>query len=71
MELISRHYDNSLAGYFSFDKTRKLIARKYYWPSLQKNIKAYVKGCDVYLASKAVRYTLYDDLQSLPVPTHR
>ena len=30
----------------------------------------YVKGCDVCLALKAVWYKPYDDLQSLPIPTH-
>ncbi len=29
-ELISRHHDNPLAGHFSIEKTRELIARKYY-----------------------------------------
>ena len=30
-----------------------------------------MKGYDVCLASKAVQHKLYDDLQSLPIPTHR
>ncbi len=34
-ELISRHHDNPLAGHFGIEKTRELIARKYYWPTLQ------------------------------------
>ena len=70
-ELISRHHDDPLAGHFGIDKTRELIGRKYYWPSLRKDVEAYVKGCDVCLASKAVRHKPYGDLQALPVPTHR
>ena len=70
-ELISRHHDNLLAGHFGIDKTRELIGRKYYWPSLRKDVEAYVKGCNVCLASKAVRHKPYGDLQALPVPTHR
>ena len=34
------------------------------------DIKNYVKGCDVYLASKAVQHKPYGDLQFLPVLTH-
>ncbi len=34
LELINRHYNNLLAGHFGIKKTRKLIARKYYWPTL-------------------------------------
>ena len=70
-ELISRHHDDPLAGHFGIDKTRELIGRKYYWPSLRKDVEAYVKGCNVCLALKAVRHKPYGDLQALPVPTHR
>ena len=70
-EVISRHHDDPLAGHFGIDKTRELVGRKYYWPSLRKDVKSYVQGCDVCLASKTVRHKPYGDLQSLPVPTHR
>ncbi len=49
-ELISRHHDDPLVGHFGIEKTRELIARKYYWPTLQRDLKAYVKGCKVCLA---------------------
>ncbi len=51
--------------------TQELIARKYYWPMLRQDVEAYVKGCNVCLASKAIRHKLYGALQSLLVPTHR
>ncbi len=69
--LITRHHDDPLAGYFRIDKTQVLIAQKYYWPTFCYNIEAYVTGCDIYLALKAVRHKLYDYLQSLLVPTHQ
>ena len=53
-KLISRHHDNPLAGYFGIKKTRELLAQKYNWPTLCHDVKDYVKGCDVCLASKAV-----------------
>ena len=71
IELISRHHNDPLAGHFSIDKTRELIGRKYYWPSLRKDVEAYGKDCDVCLALKAVRHKPYGNLQSLPVPTHQ
>ena len=70
-ELISRHHNDPLAGHFGIEKTRELLARKYYWPTLRHDVEAYVKGCDVCLASKAVRHKPYSDLQLLPVPTHQ
>ena len=71
IELISRHHNDFLAGYFIIDKTSEIISRKYYWPNLRKNVEAYVKGCDVCLALKAVRDKPYGKLQALPVPTHQ
>ena len=41
-KIISRDYHDPLAGHFGVEKTIQLIARKYYWPSLQADIKAYV-----------------------------
>ena len=70
-EVISHQYDDPLAGHFGIDKTKELVGRKYYWPSLKRYIKSYVRGCDVCLTSKAVRHKPYRDLQSLPVPTYR
>ncbi len=59
-----------LAGHFGIDKSRELIALKYYWPSLKIDVEAYFKGCDVCLASKAMRHKPYSDLQSLLISTH-
>lgn len=47
------------------------ISASIYWPSLRKDVEAYVKGCDVCLALKVVWHKPYGDLQALPVPTHR
>ena len=69
-ELISRHHDDPLAGHFGIEKTRELVARKYYWETLCHDVEVYVRGCDVCLASKAVRHKPYGNLQQLPVPTH-
>ena len=70
-EVISCHHDDLLVKHFGIDKTRELVGRKYYWPSLREDVENYVRGCDVCLTSKAVRHKPYGDLQSLPVPTHR
>ena len=70
-ELISRYHDNPLASHFGIEKIHELIARKYYWPIFHRDVENYVKGYDVYLALKAVRHKPYDNLKSLPIPTHR
>lgn len=68
-KLINRYYNNPLAGYFGIEKTKELIAQKYYWPTLRADTESYVKECNICLASKLVRHKPYDDLQSLLVST--
>ena len=70
IKLINRHHNNPLAGHFGIEKTCELLARNYFWPMLQYNVEAYVKGSDRCLALKAVRHKPYSDLQSLPIPTY-
>ena len=61
-EIISQHHEDPLAEHFVIDKTKDLIGWKYYWPSLRRDIEAYVKGCGVCLGSKVVRHKPYGDL---------
>ena len=70
MKLINHQHDDHLAGHFDIKKTRKLLARKYYWQTLHHNAKAYVKDYDVCLASKAVCYKPYGNFQLLSIPMH-
>ena len=37
---------------------------------LQKDVKAYIKGYNIYLAPKTVRHKSYGDLQLLSMPIH-
>lgn len=69
-QIISQQYDNFLAGYFSINKTRKFIGRKYYQASLQKNVETYVQGCNISLPLKAVNHKLQSNLQVFLILTH-
>ena len=61
-EIISRQPDDPLAGHFGVEKTRKLVAQKYNWPTLRVDIKAYVKGCNVCITSKTIKHDPYGEL---------
>ena len=65
-ELISKCHDDPLAGHFGADKTGELLMRKYYWPSLKKEVREYVHSCDVCQRIKAPRHRPYGELRSLP-----
>lgn len=69
-EFISRHHNDFFEEYFDIDKTGEFIYRKSYWLSLRKDIKTYVKGCDVCWLSKTVSHKSYDNLEALPVLIH-
>lgn len=69
-QIINKHHNDLLTDVFKIEKTQELITQKYYWLTLQANIEAYVKRCNVCVTFKAIRNKLYGDLQSLPVLTH-
>ena len=69
-EFINQHHYKSPAEHFGINKTKDLVGRKYYWPSLQRDIEAYIKGYNIYLGLKAVKHKSYGNLQSLPIPTY-
>ena len=68
--MICCYYNDPLRRHFEIDKIQDQVTKKYYWSNLCRNVKTYVWGCNVCLASKTICYKLYKDLQSLPVPTH-
>ena len=70
IELISRYHNDLLVGHFGIKKSRKLVVRKYYWPTLCHNVKDYVKRCDICLALKTLWHKPFGDLQSLTVATY-
>lgn len=61
-EIINKHYNNLLTSYFRIKKIRKLVAKKYFEPTLRKDMKGYIKGCDMCLAFKIVKHKPYKDL---------
>ena len=69
-KLINRYHNNHFVDDFSIKKTQELIAKKYYKLILWKDIKVYIKGYDVCLASKKVCHKPYKDFQLLPILIH-
>ena len=61
-KLISKQHNDLLVGYFRINKMLELIGRKYFWPSLRRDVEIYVRGCDICLTSKVVRHKPYGDL---------
>jgi hypothetical protein len=45
-EIICSHHDSPLAGHLGHFKTTELILRNYWWPTLKKDVMAYIDGCE-------------------------
>ena len=63
------HYDNFLANHFEIKKIRILMQKKFYWLKMIKDIKEYIKDCDIYQRIKTSRHRFYDEFSSLSVST--
>lgn len=60
-KIISKYYDDLTVYYYIIKKTKKLIVRKYFWPTLKKDVKAYINGNNICLIPKAVKHKPYRD----------
>ena len=61
-------HDSPSAGHFGFKKTFSLINRDFWWSSMQKDIKDYIKSCEICCRSKDSRHKPYRFLNPLEIP---
>jgi len=60
-------HDSPTAGHFGFKKTCNLISRDFWWPSLFKDAKDYIRSCDICCRAKSFRHKPYGLLQPLEI----
>ena len=68
-KLLRLHHDDFLANHFKFKKTHVLMQRKFYWFKMTKDIKEYVKNCDMCQCTKTSYHHFYDELLLLFIST--
>ena len=51
-EIIRLHHDMPVGGYGGQWKMVELVTRNFWWPGVIKEVKQYVKGCNVYQCNK-------------------
>ena len=44
-KIFQENHDNKLSGHYGFNKTYSKIKERYYWDTMKKDIKAYVRAC--------------------------
>lgn len=67
---IMRHIHNSPSkGHSGYHKILHRAKTEFYWPSMKKDIRVYVRECDVCQKNKSENLAPARLLQSLPIPT--
>lgn len=69
--LISEHHDTYFSGHLGMDKTLEFITRNYWWPTLTKDVREYVRTCPRCITAKAANQKPIGLLQPLPIPTKK
>jgi transposase InsO family protein len=67
--IISEYHDSKLAAHRGRDATLDLVTRRYWWPSVAKDVSDYVASCPACQHSKQRTGPTPGLLQSLPIPT--
>lgn len=67
-QILEAYHDDPHSGHFGTNRTLELVERKFYWPGLGRDARAYVKDCSVCLGAKAKHHRPYGELSSLPQP---
>ena len=68
-DVIIANHDHPIAEHPSIKRTHDLIMSKYYWPTLKKDIEAYVKGCDTCQKVKAKNSSTTTPLHPNEIPS--
>lgn len=58
-KITSYYHNDLLINSFQIKKTKELVVGKYFKLTFYQDIEAYIKGCNVCLASKIVCYKPY------------
>jgi hypothetical protein len=68
-ELLQANHDNPLGGHFSASKTLEILQRKYFWHGMRKDVRDYVRTCQICQRTKVKRHLPYGALSSFPIPS--
>lgn len=67
--VIKECHDNPKAAHLGSFKTAKRILQRYYWPSITKDVKEYVRKCHICLQSKTTTKAQYGEMGKMKVAT--
>jgi hypothetical protein len=68
LEIKKRHHDVPIAGHMGQRRTRELITRKFFWPSMRADIDSYVHACQYCARNKDDRHQAFGQLLPIEPP---
>jgi hypothetical protein len=68
LDILEQVHNTRLSGHLGNEKTYRLLARTYYFPSMRSFVNTYVQGCETCKRNKTPRHQPYGLLQPLPIP---
>src|SRR5262249_25036111 len=68
LDLLHDYHDSVISGHPSKNYTYELLARWFYWPSMDKDIAKYIKSCDACQRMKDANRRSYGLLNLLSIP---
>ena len=68
IRVLEIHHDSVTAGHFGVSKTTELISRNFWWPSLHRSVKKFIKSCEVCCRAKVPKHKPYGLLSPLSTP---
>jgi len=67
-EIMRVNHDDPAGGHFGEKRTADIVGQKYYWQGMRRDIRAYVKSCDLCQRVAIHRHKEYGQLEPLPTP---
>lgn len=67
-EILMLLHDDLTAGHQGVSRTIRRIKQSYYWQGMRRDVKKYIKTCDLCQRTKARTHRPYGDLAALPIP---
>ena len=68
LKILRQCHDAPSAGHFGQARTREMVTRDFYWPTLRRFVDRYVASCDTCCRAKMPRHKPFGLLEPLPVP---
>jgi hypothetical protein len=71
IKVLQEHHETPITGHVGRDKTLERVQRSYFWPGLDRDMRAFVRSCDPCQRNKARNQCPPGLLQPIPLPTNR